>query len=100
MPAPVATMKARNKSVAMTMFSILFKKIHRGLTGHSGPGNAGFSREALSLVRAATFLLLHDRLELPAGIRQRDCLVRRALRQKYVSALAGGSRCCARRACG
>ena len=43
------------------------EKILRGLTGHSGRRNAGFSRAAISLVRAATFLLLHDRLELPCG---------------------------------
>src|SRR5437588_8926555 len=67
MPVSVATMKARNKSVAMTMFSILSEKMHRGLTGHSGPRNAGFSREAISLVRVATFLLLHDRLEVADG---------------------------------
>src|SRR3954454_24658569 len=51
-------------AITMTMCSTLSEKIHRGLTGHSDPKNIGFSREAISLVRAATFLLLHDRLEV------------------------------------
>jgi hypothetical protein len=67
MPAPAATMKPRNKTVAMTMFSILSEETHTGLNGHSGARNAGFGREAISLVRAATFLLLQLRLELPCG---------------------------------
>jgi hypothetical protein len=41
------------------------QKTHTGLTGHSRPRNAGFWREAISLVRAATFWLPQDGLNLP-----------------------------------
>src|SRR5437868_7269413 len=77
-------MKPRNKTVAMTIFSIPSEKMHRGLTGHSGPRNAGFSREAISLVRAATFLLLHDRLEVPDrnSPARRRCVDRELIRDR------------------